>query len=447
MFKRKLLKSLQKWSKTKNHKPLILRGARQVGKTSLVRQLAELEFENIVEVNFDHPAQSDLISLFENHAPQKIIKLLEVFFQTTITPGKTLLFLDEIQSAPKALSQLRYFYEDLPHLHVIAAGSLLDFVLAEHDFSMPVGRIEYLHLSPCSFEEFLQAMSQNQLLDFIQSYTLTEDFPNPLHNQLMEWIRVYFTIGGMPEVIQDYSQNQNLNRCSRIQENILNTYEDDFHKYKVRANQKRIKKVFQKIPHLVGQKVKYVNISREDQSRTIAETIDLLAMARVCSKVYHSSAQKLPLRAGINEKHFKLLFLDVGLLMRSTGLTAMDAESLQDLNLLNQGAITEQFIGQHLLYNRPHYETPQVFYWQREQKNSSAEIDYVISHKQNIIPIEVKSGKTGTLKSLHFFAKTHQSGLAIRFNSNPPSIYSDDFKLVSLPFYLIEQVNRLLEFD
>lgn len=454
MFYRNSLKYLKEWAKSTNHKPLIIRGARQVGKTELVRMFAKEEFTNFVEINFDHPDNKSFTGLFQSQSPQEILTILEIHFKTKITAGHTLLFFDEVQNVPELLPALRYFYEDLPDLHVIAAGSLLEFILNEHDFSMPVGRIDYLHLGQMTFEEFLLAQNENQLYEFIHTCSITADIPQPFHERLLKFVKLYFVLGGMPEVVLAHSQNQDFENCFKIQSQILATYQDDFYKYKKRLNQVRLRNVFQKIPLLVGQKIKYVNIDPHEQSKSLATALDLLCLARVCARIYHSSGQGIPLRAQMNPRVFKILFLDIGLMNQSCGTNYLEINTAHDLTWINQGALTEQFIGQHLLYLQEPYLEPEVFYWQREKNNAAAEVDYLVSHKNLILPVEVKSGKTGRLKSISTFLLEHPGKFALRFNGDVPSLVkmkiSDSQKqkemiLISLPFYLVEQTHRLLE--
>jgi predicted AAA+ superfamily ATPase len=348
---------------------------------------------------------------------------------------------------PQVIPVLRYFYEEKPELCVVAAGSLLEFVLRNHSFPMPVGRLEYLHLGPMTFEEFLEASGESGLLKLINEVDLpkkkADPFPLPLHRQLMDQIRIYCMTGGMPEAVNAFLQ-ESWEGCEAVKSNILSTYEDDFSKYRQRVSDVRVRKVFQKIPRLIGEKLKYVHIDPLERAKDLSLALDLLCMARVGYRVFHSSASGVPLGAEINEKFFKLLFLDVGLVSSVCGLNRLNFER-DDLNLVNQGKLAEQFIGQHLLYDRPCYQTPEVYYWAREKKNASAEIDYVISRGSQVIPIEVKSGKTGSLRSMHVFLKEKKLSLGIRFNSERPSVFKErDYTLLSLPFYLAGQLQRLV---
>ena len=445
------LEELKNWASRPDHKPLVLRGARQVGKSYLATTLADEVFDAIAEINFEQTPE--MAELFSSRQPERIIPLLELRLNLPIIPGKTLLFLDEIQAAPEVFATLRYFYEQMPQLHIIAAGSLLEFVLANHKFSMPVGRIEYMHLGPMIFEEFLLAMGKQKLLDFLQGYSLSEPIPASIHNEFMRYVRDFCVIGGMPAAINIYSKTKSYLESERILSNILSTYRADFNKYGQRVNQQRIEKVFLKIPNLVGQKLKYSQIDREEKSRDLKEALHKLELAKIIHKVVHSDANGVPLGAEMNDKYFKTIFLDVGLLCRSAGITMSDIQSTDDLMMINSGQICEQFVGQHLLYSGKYYEDPQLFYWLRQRGSANAEVDYLLTQGTKIIPVEVKAGKSGSLKSLHVFVNEKQHDFALRFYAGQP-LFSDSvtsvsgmkqvkFCLLSLPFYLINQTKRL----
>lgn len=440
------------WQSKNGRKPLIIRGARQVGKSYLVSDFAKKNFPHLVEINFEK--RSGLQDLFVGKQPEKIRTLLELEFKTKIIPGETLLFLDEIQAAPQVIPILRYFYEEIPELHVIAAGSLLEFTLSDHTFSMPVGRVEYLYLGPMTFEEFLLALNEKELFEFLGNYSLTETIPSSIHNRYLELVKLYCFLGGMPQVLNDYLQNKSLEQCDVIKHSILTSYKDDFGKYKKKINFSRLVTVFQKLPQLVGEKIKYVNIDPHEKAKDLAQTLDLFCLARLCYRVFHSSCSGLPLGAQLNQKIFKLLFLDIGLMNASLGLNLLDYEKVTDVGLIHQGKMSEQFIGGHLLYQKPVYIDPELYYWVREKATSAAEVDYVISMGEKIIPIEVKSGKSGRLKSLHYFLKEKKQSLGVRFNNQVPSLLKTkvlltdgtpiSFTLLSLPFYLIGQLSRLI---
>jgi predicted AAA+ superfamily ATPase len=450
---RNALKDLKTWKEEANRKPLIIRGARQVGKTWLVREFAEENFERLLEINFDEtPEQAEL---FIKGDIERTLQLLETECEQPIIPEKTLIFLDEIQAAPEILSHLRYFYEKRPDLYIIAAGSLLEFLLADHDFSMPVGRIEYLHLGPMTYEEFLSAMNQEKSLAFLSEFAPRDAIPTPLHQKLLNFLKLFWVIGGMPAAIKAYRDSKSIQQVNKEQGIIVQTYEDDFSKYRKRIYPQRIRKAFHNIPVLVGKKLKYVNLDPDERSKNLADTLDLLELAKVIYRVYHSAGNGVPLGAETKERDFKPLIMDTGLMVRSLGLTLSSFEKASDLTLINKGSVAEQFIGQHLLYRNPSYEKPELYYWNRDKKSSSAEVDYLISIGNQVIPIEVKSGATGSLRSLQLFLTEKKVPLALRFNAAPPTVMEltaksktigdHPYLFLSLPHYLICQTNRLLE--
>ncbi len=443
---------LNEWKIRSTRKPLVIRGARQVGKTHLVRTFAEREFDNIIEVNLDQ--EPEVASCFDKAEPAEIVQLLEVKYGASITPGRTLLFIDEIQVVPKLLAKLRYFYEKLPQLHLITAGSLLDFALEQHDFSMPVGRIEYLYLGPMTFFEFLLATENEKSYEFLCNYKMGEDIPKTLHNKFMNSVKNYLVVGGMPESVSVYTKEKSLRECDIVKQTILATYKDDFSKYGRKVDLQTLQTVFTTLPRVVGQKLKYVNISRDIRSAQLQKALHLLTLARVCYTVRHSACNGIPLGAEINPRIFKPLFLDVGLLLTACGLTMTDIVEADDIMLVNSGQVCEQFVGQHLLYRQEPYIEPELFYWLREKASSNAEVDYVISRGEKIIPIEVKAGKTGTLRSLHQFSIDKKIAFAIRVCARLPALTeaagrmpnneSYHMKILSLPFYLIERASDLI---
>lgn len=442
---------LKEWKNHQSRKPLVIRGARQVGKTFIVREFAG-EFQNYVEINLE--TDIHILSYFKSADPKEIIELLSLHYNTAIIPGQTLLFFDEIQAAPELFAKLRYFYELMPGLHVIAAGSLLEFILEDHEFSMPVGRIEYLHLGPMNFSEFLLSTGNDNLLDFIKKYFLRDAFPLPIHQKLVSLYKTYLVVGGMPESVKSYLGARSFTDSDRIKTNILSTYVDDFRKYGKRINHELLTAVFKAIPSLIGNKVKYSTISKTERSSEVATALNRLFLSKICHPVYHSSARGIPLGAGRNNKVFKLLFLDVGLMCSALGLTMANIIKLDEVSLVNKGEISEQYVGQHLLYHKDFYYEPELYYWNRENPGSNAEVDYVIAHGPAVVPVEVKAGKTGTLKSLHLFVRERALTIGVRMNLDIPSavrcagalpngdIY--DYNLISLPCYMISELDRFL---
>ena len=258
----------------------------------------------------------------------------------------------------------------------------------------------------------------------------------------------------MPQAIEVFLTSGNYEKVNKIKSNILNTYIDDFNKYHEKVNYVKMLDIFRVLPHVLGQKIKYVNLSKNYNSAEISKAISLFECARICSFIFHSSSQGLPLSAGINKKHFKLLFLDVGLMLSSLGLNITDIKTAQNLILINSGALCEQFIGQHLLYQNESYHSQELHCWMREKPSSNAGIDFLFSKGSNIIPIEIKAGKTGSLRSLHQFVVEHKTKQAVRFNTDKPSIVESrgflankekySYNLLSLPVYMVEHIQKFI---
>jgi predicted AAA+ superfamily ATPase len=447
---RKALDYLRDWQHRPIRKPLVIRGARQVGKSYLVRAFAEERFDSLLQVDFE--ADPELATLFAG-TPRSTIQLLETRFGTRVVPGQTLLFLDEIQAAPGVFAKLRHFREEMPELHVIAAGSLLDFALARPSFSVPVGRIEYLHLGPMTFEEFLAATGAEKLADYLANFRVYQEIPLAIHGELLRLLRQFLVVGGMPEAIAAFVGSGSVRDCDAAKQSILSTYREDFAKYAGRVDHARLRKVFSRVPFLVGTRFKYAQVDRDERSRELSRALDLLCLARVIHKVRHTASNGVPLAAEADDSNFKALFLDVGLLCRACGLSLVDIADVADAMLVNAGAVAEQFIGQHLLDVREFFEEPELHYWTRETRNSAAEVDYVLSQGGRVVPVEVKAGKSGSLKSLHSFIHHKGHRFAMRFNSDRPSLLEDapntispgspSFRLLSLPLYLVGQTRRL----
>jgi hypothetical protein len=450
-MERDALSDLEAWKGRVRRKPLIIRGARQVGKTTLVRLFARRSFDRLVEINFER--NPELGSLFASKDPRQIVPLLELHSDADIEPGRVLVFLDEIQAAPEVLATLRYFYEEMPQLHVVAAGSLLELALEQPAVSVPVGRLEYLHLGPMRFGEFLRAAGKERLARWLGSFTLGEEIAPALHEDLLGWVARFLVVGGMPDAVRAFVEGGSYREAEAVKHSVLSTFRDDFGKYGQRADITRLRKVFERLPRLVGQQVKYVHLDREERARDLAVALHLLTLARVARRVHHTAANGVPLGAEADERKFKLLFLDVGLVATATGLSILDLEAAEDLLLVHRGALCEQFVGQHLLYAGPSWEEPRLYYWQREKRGSAAEVDYVLSLGPEILPVEVKAGTTGQLRSLHQFLAEKKRSLGLRLSGAPPSILDTTvslprggdlaFRLLSLPLYLVGEVRRL----
>jgi len=441
------------WLNSSTRKPLIIRGARQTGKTWLIRDLATSTSKQLIELNFEK--RPDLESLFASNEPNEIIINITASLGKTIEPSNSILFLDEIQAAPSLLAKLRWFAEDMPELPVVAAGSLLDFALAEQEFSMPVGRIGYTFLEPLSFEEFLDALRHHELRKFLRSYQLNKDIPSAIHTQLSSIVKEYLIVGGMPAAVSSWSSQNNLEALSQIHFDLLATYRDDFAKYRGRLSAERLEDLLASVPRQLGKKFTYSHANSEVNTPPLKQALSLLNKARVCHQTFATSANGLPLNAEVKDKFFKVILLDCGLASAELGLSLHQLKSIPELALVNSGGIAEQLVGQQLRTLFPPFASPSLNYWQRTDPGTNAEVDYVIQHGSEIVPIEVKAGSTGSLKSLHQFMQRKGRSLAVRINSDHPSITPIrvktsegspvEYTLLSLPFYLIGQLHRLIE--
>lgn len=418
--------------------PIILRGARQVGKSFTVEKFGQEHFDSIITVNFE--LNPDFGLCFESLDPHSICSKLEIICKSRIIPGKTLLFLDEIQNCPKAIMALRYFKEKMPLLHVIAAGSLLEFSLHDEQFSFPVGRVEFLYLRPLSFHEFLISQDHHKLVELLENATINQPLDDFAHQQLLKVLRLYFLIGGMPSVVRNYSNTHSLVECQSTLINILETYRSDFPKYATKTQFKYLQTLFEKAPGLICQHFKYTSISHDHRSADIKVAIEHLGWAGLLYKILSTNASGIPLNVHSKENKFKMLFLDIGLVNSSNHLdfkTVWETELLQ----INSGIQAEQFVGQEMIaYSSPQMRS-QLFYWERDKKGSMAEVDYVVQYGSHIIPVEVKAGTTGSLKSLQQFLSDKKAPLGVRISQHPLSFHDGIF---SIPLYLIGQLPRLL---
>lgn len=447
------LQHLKNWLELADRKPLVIRGARQVGKTWLVKHFAEVTGRQLIELNFEK--QPAYAGLFDSNDPKQVLLNLSTLGQQGINIDNAILFLDEIQMAPDILSKLRWFAEDLPQLPVIAAGSLLEFVLDDHSFSMPVGRISYLHLEPLSFQEFLLAQGQEQLHFYLENYVVQQEIPAVIHAQLIASFKEYLLVGGMPGVVANWIVARSYDQVSQRQHDLLATYRDDFAKYKGRFDVERLDEVMMAIPRMLGRKFVASQVNPSVQSSAIKQVLKLLEKARISHRVLSSSANGVPLASEIKDKYFKVIFLDVGLCGAALGLNLNHLNAVNEINMINNGAMAEQIVGQMLRTIFPFYIEPALYYWHRETAGTNAEIDYVIAHENQIIPIEVKAGATGSLKSLHLFMGEKKSTMALRINSEVPTLTPVNvknnlgklvnYRLLSIPFYLTEQIPRLLK--
>jgi predicted AAA+ superfamily ATPase len=433
---RHLDNELLKWKSRPICFPLILRGARQVGKTYLIEHFGKTHFTSFVSVNFE--AQSEVIACFESLNPEEIITRLQKILKVKIIPGETLLFLDEIQSCPKALAALRYFKEKMGNLHLIAAGSLLEFALIEGKFSFPVGRVQFLYLHPLSFQEYLLARDQEPLRCTLKNPPKEEE-----HNALNRLVKEYLLVGGMPAAVSTFKSTLSLDDTAMIHEILLSTYAADFSKYATPAGQKYLKILFGGVFPTIAKQFKYSKIDPDIRSRDLKEALNHLEWAGLFKPVQNTSASGIPLSVQVKNKRFKLLFLDIGLAQHALKIDPEEVYK-HEIIQINKGAMAEQFVGQELIAYERSEKLASLFYWEKEGVGNSAEVDYVITWKNIIIPVEVKGGPTGRLKSLHQFMKEKKSRLGICISEAPLS-YDNDHKILSLPFYLLSKLPDILE--
>jgi predicted AAA+ superfamily ATPase len=447
---------LNTWADKPSRKPLVLRGARQVGKSWLVRTWGTQRFGRVVEVNLER--RPEIEACFTDNDPKAVLQRLEVHLGQRIpTDGSALLFLDEIQAVPEVLAKLRWFAEEMPQLPVIAAGSLLDFAFAEHRFSMPVGRISYLHLEPMGFLEFCHACGEEPLARWL-NHNLTMavirgGMPADLHDKAMALFRSWVLVGGMPAAVEAFARERSYLPVADVHRELLATVRDDFAKYADRVHHHRLAAVLDSVPNQLGQKFKYAKVDRDERSTALKQALNLLTLARICHRVVSTQGKGLPLGAGADAKTLKVIHLDVGLASSALRLNLATLEQAEDLDLVNEGAIAEQAIGQLLRLIGHGNEEPALWYWSREARSSSAEVDYITAPTSHVLPIEVKSGAGGAMRSLHVFMSEQKLSWAARFNSVSPIIQDIKttaatgiavrYRLLSLPAYAVECLPRL----
>lgn len=441
MFYRYSFQKLQKWAKQEVHKPLVLRGARQVGKTTLVLNFAK-EFEQFIHLNLEKTSHK---KLFEADIEfNEIVNSIFFSFNKKRNPQlKTLIFIDEIQNSSEAIKLLRYFHEETPDLYVIAAGSLLETLL-NSGISFPVGRVEYLAIRPCSFLEFLEANNETSAIELINE----AKFPQYAHPKLMSLFHQFTIIGGMPEIIQNYANNKDVVALKPIYQTLIAGYVDDVEKYATNhAMIQHIRLILKAGFSYAGEKLKFEKFANSDyRSREMAEAFRTLEKTMLLEMVYPTSSREIPLLSNY-KKTPRLQWLDTGLVNFAAGV---QKEIFMDKNVHSawKGKIAEHIVGQELMAYNSDVLYKRIF-WAREEKNSKAELDYLYQNEQYIIPIEVKSGEKGTLKSLHLFMQDAPHNIALRISSLPFSkdkivLENKTYTLINLPFYGISQIEKVL---
>ena len=442
MFERRIQNQLHEWAEKNNRKPLILRGARQVGKTTIVEQFGK-EFDNFLSLNLEKKEAKDL---FESTDDVKmLLPLLFLYDNKPQRPGRTLLFIDEIQSSPQAVALLRYFYEELPELYVIAAGSLLENMLDKH-ISLPVGRVEYMALQPCSFIEFLQAIGEGRFVDWILEARLPEAF----HQQLMLLFNSYALIGGMPEIVARYAANRDVVSLSDTYNQLLNAYKNDVEKYAETNTQAAvIRYILEEGWGYAGQAVTLGGFAQSAyKARETGEAFRTLEKALLLELVYPTTHTIMPATTDLKRAP-KLIWLDTGLVNYAAEIQKEYLLS-KDLTDTWRGMAAEQIVAQELKALSNEVGKKQKF-WVRAKRGSSAEVDFVYIYGGKIIPIEVKNGHNAHLKSIHQFMNETEHDLAVRIWSGNYAIdevttnEGKHFKLINLPFYMIAALPNILK--
>lgn len=409
--------TLLEWKERIVHKPLLLRGARQVGKSSAVRQLGK-QFQHFAEINFER--DQAVATFFKGNLDVRLIATkLSNYLQVPIIAGKTLLFLDEIQACPEAIMALRFFKEDYPELHVVAAGSLLEFALQELP-TFGVGRIHSLFMYPMTFDEFLIAMGMEGILAMRNAADASHPLDDPFHAKLVEQFRIYMLVGGMPEAVVTWKSTSDFLQCQQVHNDILLTYEDDFNKYSRRANPELLRLTLHGVCHQIGQKLTFNQISDGLRSYQIREALHLLTLAGIITPVVATAANGFPLDAETDERRVKYIFLDSGLLLAALRLDGNVSQELVRLimtgtpqDLVNKGSITEMVAGLEMIRYQAPIQRPRMYYWEKTGK-SIAEIDYLTIQNMHVLPIEVKAGTQGGMKSLWMFMREKHLTEAVR---------------------------------
>jgi len=432
-MRRDKMAALEAWKKDSQARPLLIKGARQVGKTWLVREFAR-SFDNFVEFNFERqPALTELFS--RDLGAERLVRELSAVAGRRIEAGHTLVFLDEAQACPEALASLRYFHEEAPGLHVVAAGSLLNMVLEK--VGTGVGRVSYLHMYPLTFGEFLDAAGESVMRERIREQPLSQPLPAIHHERLLELVRHYMLLGGMPAVLARYFHDGDILACRGIQDDLITSYLDDFHKYAKESEIGWLASVFRAVPVQLGQKFKFVAVDPGVKSAHLSRALNLLEMAGIVHKVVHSSADGVPLAARLRSNRFKVVFFDTGLAQRLLSIDLAHWMTSPDFDLINSGAIAEQFVGQELAALHDAAPLHPLVYWHRETRGSSAEVDYLLETDSDVFPLEVKRGSQGGMKSLHLFLREKERKRAVKVSRHP---FSDDGTIISVPLYAIERL-------
>ena len=445
---------LKEWALRRARKPLLLRGARQVGKSTAVRQLGK-QFENFVEINLEK--QPSFIQFFQGDLDVKrIVPQLSAMVGKPIVAGQTLLFIDEIQASAEAIMALRFFKEDMPDLHVIAAGSLLEFAL-ETLPTFGVGRIHSMFVYPMTFDEFLTACGEQLLLEARNNATAKTPLALPLYERLVGLFRSYMLVGGMPEVVAKWVETRDYLACQEVQDDIVLTYQDDFPKYRKRVAPTLLRLILQSIALQIGNKFVYSQVGGGYSTNEVKKALDMLTLAGIITPVIHTNANGLPLGSEVDPTYRKMLLLDSGLLLRWLNMSGDTSELTTQIlthsatDLVNKGALTEMVAGLELLRYRTPNMRHELFYWVRKAKNAQAEVDYLATYQSEVLPIEVKAGTQGGMKSLWQFMREKKLKNAIRASLENFDVFTytdteeEAIRTVWVcPLFALSQINKVI---
>jgi len=425
-MKRTLYNKLLAWKQNKKRKPLLLQGARQVGKTYLINQFGKNEYRDFVHLNFEQ--NPDLDTLFKKElSPEKIINNISLYLGRKINSADTLLFFDEIQVVPKVLTSLKYFCEQAPEYHIVAAGSLLGVSVGKKS-SFPVGKVNFMTLYPMTFLEYLTAFKEDLLAENLKNKTQAQALPELIHKKLLTHLKTYLFLGGMPEVLQDYSDSKDIASAREIQNDILEVYKRDFSKYTDKSQAVRTSEVWNSIPYQLAKenkKFKYSDVRKKSRASTFEQTIEWLNKAGLINIAYNISVPKLPLSGYANYSKFKIYLLDTGLLGAMLNIpSSIIIESTKLFKEYN-GAFTENYIAGELITGG----VKNLFYW---TSKSEAEVDFIIQKDNDVFPVEVKSGLNRNIKSLRSYAEKFKPNLLYRIS---PRNFIQSNNFINIPLY------------
>lgn len=436
-MKRTLYNSLLDWKISKNRKPLLLQGARQVGKTYLINRFGKNEYSDYIYLNFEQ--NPDLKTLFAGDLnPENIVSNISLLIGRKIIPKDTLLFFDEIQAAPEAITSLKYFYEQAPEFHIISAGSLLGVSVGKQA-SFPVGKVNFMTMYPMSFIEYLNAFGGELLAENLMKIKIPEPIPDLLHEKLLNHLKMYLFLGGMPEVLQSYIDEKDIALARKIQNEILEAYQRDFSKYTDGSQAIKTSELWQSLPYQLSKenkKFKYSDVRKKARASTFEQTIEWLKKTGLIHLAYNISVPKIPVSGYADYSKFKVYLLDTGLLGAMLKLSSDIIIKPNELFSEYNGAFIENFIAQELLVGGGNKG---LFYW---TSKSEAEVDFILQMKDKIYPLEVKSGSSKNIKSLRSYADKYKPKTIFRTS---PRNFAKDKDFINVPLYAVCSIENILE--